>query len=203
VAIGNGTELTFWAFALAGTIFFFFRVAAIVLGGFGEAGVDPGSGADVSGGPDFSGTDHPHSGDLNSSESAFKLVSIQSVSGFFMSFGWAGLAGVRQLGWGGAVSFLFATLVGGAVMVLTGFVYKWVGRLKSSGDVFVIEKTVGLVGSVYLRIPAEGRGQIRLVVNTTSRFVNAVSEDRVAIDSFLDVTVVRVVDGQTVSVRKK
>jgi hypothetical protein len=76
------------------------------------------------------------------------------------------------------------------------------GRLTSAGDVFVIAKTVGMNGSSYMRIPADGRGKVKLVVNNGTRYLDAVSEDKVEIESFVDVTVVRAVDPQTVSVRR-
>ena len=192
----RGTELVYWVFALAGTFFFLFRIGAMVLGGLGSEDMHDGSGHDgVDAGA--GGDHHPHS----ESDPAFKLVSIQSLTGFFMTFGWAGLSAQNQLGWSTLGSFVFAFLCGMAVMFATGYLLKMTRRLTSAGDVFRIEKTVGLKGATYLEVPAEGHGQVKLIVNNGTRYLDAVSEDKVEIKSFVDVVVVRVVDAQTVSVR--
>lgn len=119
-----------------------------------------------------------------------------------MTFGWAGLAGQKQFGLGTTLSFVIASVAGGLAMFTTAYLFKLMGKLSSAGDVFSVQKTLGLSGSVYAQIPAEGRGQIRLSVNNATRFIDAISEDRTNLESFVDVTVVRVVDGTTVAVRK-
>ncbi len=190
----RGAELIYWFFSITGTSFFLFRIVAMVWGGFGA---DPGDGGGSLEDGDIHGA-HSHDG----TDAAFKLISLQSLTGFFMTFGWAGLAGHKQFGFSTTVSFLLALLAGGVAMFLTAYLFKIMGRLNSSGDVFSIEKTLKLTGSVYTRIPADGRGQVRLTVNNATRFVEAISEDHVDLDSFSDVVVVRVVDGTTVSVKK-
>lgn len=200
----RGAELIYWVFALVGTFFFLFRLAAMVVGGFGgdDAALDHVGdvGTDIDAGHGDGGAPHSHA--LNATDAAFKLVSLQSLTGFFMTFGWAGLAGQKQFSLGTTFSFLIALAAGGVAMFLTAYLFKLMGKLNSSGDVFSVEKTLHLSGSVYARIPAEGRGQVRISVNNATRFVDAISEDRVDLDSFSDVTVVRVVDGTTVSVKK-
>lgn len=196
----RGAELIYWFFSVTGTFFFLFRLVAMVWGGFGA---DPGGGEGGGHGDGPIGdtaTHGPHSHD--GTDAAFKLISLQSLTGFFMTFGWAGLAAQKQFGFSTTVSFLLALLAGGLAMFLTAYLFKVMSRLNSSGDVFSIEKTLKLTGSVYVRIPADGRGQVRLSVNNATRFVDAISEDRVDLESFSDVSVVRVVDGTTVSVKK-
>lgn len=200
----RGAEFIYWMFALVGTCFFLFRLVGMAWGGFG-GGHDALDHGDVGGGGTEGahgdgGTDHSHASD--STDAAFKLVSLQSLTGFFMTFGWAGLAGQKQFGLGTTLSFVIALVAGGFAMFTTASLFKLMGKLSSSGDVFIIQKTLGLSGSVYARIPAEGRGQVRLLINNGTRFLDATSEDHTDLDSFIDVTVVRVVDGTTVAVRK-
>lgn len=199
----RGAEMIYWVFALVGTFFFLFRLAAMVVGGFGgdDGALDHvgDAGTDIDGGH---GAGTPHSHALHATDAAFKLVSLQSLTGFFMTFGWAGLAGQKQFRLGTTLSFLIALAAGAVAMFLTAYLFKLMGKLNSSGDVFSVEKTLALSGSVYARIPAEGRGQVRLSVNNATRFVDAISEDRVDLESFTEVTVVRAVDGTTVAVRK-
>ncbi|MBL8022787.1 MAG: hypothetical protein JNK54_00695 [Elusimicrobia bacterium] len=200
----RGAELIYWIFALAGTFFFLFRMAAMVVGGFGgeSDGLDHvGDGGGV-GEVSHGSEGATHSQTLDATDMAFKLVSLQSLTGFFMTFGWAGLSCEKQFGLGTTASFFISLAAGVVAMFITASLFKLMGRLNSSGDVFSVQKTIGLTGSVYTRIPSEGRGQVRLVLNNSTRFVSAVSEDRVDLDSFVNVTVVRVVDGSTVSVKK-
>jgi hypothetical protein len=196
----RGAELIYWIFALAGTFFFLFRMAAMVVGGFGgdsDALDHVADGDGVGEGPGA-----PHSQTLDATDMAFKLVSLQSLTGFFMTFGWAGLSCEKQFGLGTTPSFFISLIAGVVAMFITASLFKLMGRLNSSGDVFSVHKTVGLAGSVYTRIPSEGRGQVRLVLNNSTRFVTAISEDRVDLDSFVPVTVVRVVDESTIAVKK-
>ena len=200
MASARGAELIYWFFSVTGTFFFLFRLVAMAVGGFGADHGGGDGGGHVDGGHGDGGTHSSHSHD--GTDAAFKLISLQSLTGFFMTFGWAGLAGHKQFGLPTTISFLLALIAGGVAMFLTAYLFKLMGRLNSSGDVFSMEKTLNLTGSVYLRIPADGRGQVRLSVNNATRFVDAISEDHVDLDSFSDVSVVRVVDGTTVSVKK-
>jgi len=195
----GGTALLFWAFALVGTLFFAFRMVAMIVGGFG-ADVD-GSGADALPHDGDAAAHAHHSDALQASESAFKLVSVNSLTGFFMMFGWSGLAAHKQFGLGATASFLVAFTVGLAAMAITALLFKFMMKLNSGGDRFSVSKAVGVNGSVYMQIPAGGRGRVQIVVNNVTRQIDAVAEDGKAIDSFVDVTVVRAVDPRTVSVR--
>lgn len=178
-------------------------MAAMVVGGFGGESDALDHVADGDGGGAGHGDEGAiHSQTLDATDMAFKLVSLQSLTGFFMTFGWAGLSCEKQFGLGTTPSFFISLAAGVVAMFITASLFKLMGRLNSSGDVFSVHKTVGLTGSVYTRIPSEGRGQVRLVINNSTRFVSAISEDRVDLDSFVPVTVVRVVDESTIAVKK-
>ncbi|MBI4582423.1 MAG: hypothetical protein HY717_00120 [Planctomycetes bacterium] len=198
----SGTELVFWAFALSGTLFFALRVMVMIVGGFGaDSDVGP---ADLGGGHDVHdvGADGHHSHDLQATDPAFKLVSINSITGFLMMFGWGGLTAYSQFQLGATVSILIAFAAGLLTMAVTASLFKFVHRLSSPGDVYTIDKTVGCVGSVYMKIPAQGRGKVQVICNGVTRFVDALSESGVEIDSFQEVQITKVVDPMTVMVRK-
>jgi hypothetical protein len=198
----SGTELIFWCAALAGTLFFGLRAAALVIGGFGMD-MDAGHGGAADTGHGHADAAHAHHSDsLQASETAFKLVSINSITGFFMMFGWAGLAATKQFHLGPAGSFLAAFGAGTAAMAATAWLFQAMLRLNSAGARFAAQELVGLDASVYMKIPADGRGKIQVVLRNFTRYVDAVSEDKVDIDSFQGVKVVRALDPRTVSVRK-
>ena len=192
----NGTEFVFWAFAVLGTVFFFLRVIAMA------AGLHVG-GHDVLGHVPMDSGGDPHGHSSQDSGDAFKLVSVQSLTGFFMMFGWMGLAAYKQFGWAAFPSFAAASVAGLAAMAATALVFKMMSGLTSPGSRFTTGATVGLSGTVYARIPAEGRGQVRLTVEGITRIVDAVSEDAVDLDSFSEIQAIRAVDDRTVSVRKR
>ncbi|MBI4396591.1 MAG: hypothetical protein HY548_05815 [Elusimicrobia bacterium] len=187
----TGTETVFWVFAFVGTLFFLLRVAAMVVGGFGE---------DVH--ADAGGAEAGHSSSLEASNAAFKLLSINSLTGFFMMFGWAGLSAYKQFHLGPIASFLAAFGAGLGAMVATAYLFKIFVRLNSPGDVYSVNLALGMNATVYQRIPANGRGRIQVIVGGVTRYIDAVSEEPGEIASFVDVSVVRVVDPRTVAVRE-
>jgi len=75
-------------------------------------------------------------------------------------------------------------------------------KLVSLGARFAIEDTIGMTASVYQRIPPDGRGMIQVAIDGMTREIEALSEDKVELESFQAVKVVRVVDHMTVTVKK-
>jgi len=195
------TEMVFWVCAVGGTTFFVLRVALMLFAGIGDLDAEmDGDVGDLDAGHDLGADGDVHS-DMDGSNVAFKLLSLNAITGFFMMFGWVGLAGFRQYGWGSALSTLAGSVAGIITMFLTGLLFQQARRLVSSGANFKVSDTLNLEGSVYTRIPAQGRGKVNIVVGDLTRELDAVSEDGVDIDSFVSVRVVRIVDGITVSVR--
>lgn len=188
--LNEAPDLVFWASAIFGTILFALRLIATIIGGitedFGE--VD-----------DFAGDD----GDIHhSATGSFKLFTIHSISGFFMMFGWVGLACIKQLGYSHQTSITYAISAGVVTMFLTALIFKGALLLVSSGSRFDIKKTVGLIGTAYQRIPLDGQGKIQLVVDGVTREILAQSSDHTTIESFKIVRVVKVLDHETVIVKE-
>lgn len=185
------TQEIFWAFALAGTTFFVLRSILMLFGlssdHDGTLGHDHGH-----------GDGHDHDGD--GGEGGFRLVSVFSLSGFFMAFGWGGLAASEDFGYGPAASVCLALLAGGIVMVGTAYLFKLANKLTSDGSTFSLQQTVGQSASVYERIPAEGEGRVQMSVAGMLREVRAISELKQPIESHQRVRVTRIVDDNTVAV---
>lgn len=166
--------------AVAGSFFFLARLVMMLIGAgagedFGDGAMDDG-GFDHGGGFDHAegaGT-HDHHG--SDSTQAFKVLSLQTIAGFVMGFGWGGLGAYRGLDWPMTTSFL-AALAGGAFIVwLLTMLLKSIRLLHASGNI-PIDAAVGCAGSVYAGVPARGggRGKVRLIVNNRARIFNAVS----------------------------
>lgn len=122
-----------------------------------------------------------------------RVISMQTISAFFMGGGWLGLAGYRLLDLSFGVSSLLAILGGAAAGWLIISTSKLVLKLQSSGNIEIAE-TVGLDGEVYVQIPAggAGRGRVKLVVQNRLREFDAVQEGDVPLPSGTRVRVRRV-----------
>ena len=188
----TGTEITFWLCALGGTLFFVLRVLLVLVAGLGSEGFDV----------DHDGHIDTHAHDGVDSDTAFKLISFNSISGFAMMFGWAGLTSYVQFALGPWISVVLAGLVGFLTMVLTAYMFKWAYKLTSDGADFNLEQLVGKTGQVYQRIPADGQGKIQIGHNDMLREVFAQSESGKDIESFATVEVRRVISPTVVSVQR-
>jgi len=144
----------------------------------------------------FDGGDHHHSHTAPS----FKLLTLHSLAGFFMMFGWVGLSCSQQYGLTDAQSCVIAFVAGVCVMVVTACIFRSALLLEGSGTVFSIDKTIGMTGTMYQRISGSEHGKVHLVVNGITRELLAQSHDGRSIDSFVLVKVVKVIDHEIVEV---
>ncbi|MGJ8636824.1 MAG: hypothetical protein ACSHX5_08275 [Phycisphaerales bacterium] len=165
----------FTAPALLGTGFLLIQLVLGELGGDGALDID----LDI----DMDG-DHPGA--------EFGLLSAQSISAFFMGYGWIGMAAYQFLGIGFTGSALIAVLAGFGVAWLMVWLLRSFMKLQNNTNV-QISQAVGLVGDVYASIPAagEGRGEIILVINQSQHNYFAIQEGSEAISSHSRVRVLR------------
>ncbi|MBZ0166951.1 MAG: hypothetical protein K8I00_09095 [Candidatus Omnitrophica bacterium] len=184
----NADMLTkvFWVCALTGTLFFALRTILMLAGSDLDADMDG-----MDGGMDMH------------SDAAFELISVNTITAFVMMFGWAGLTAYVQFKMTHSVSLIIAVGAGTLTMFITAWLFNMAKKLVSKGAVFKIEDTVGLNGSVYQRVPANGRGKVNVSMpGGILKELDAVSEDKVDIESFKTVKVVSTVDDRTISVRQ-
>jgi hypothetical protein len=183
-------DVVFWASALFGTTLFFMRLCVTMLGGLSDEWAD---------GDDLAMDD---SDGMHHQTGSFKLFTLHSLSGFFMMFGWVGLACTKQLEYSQQASMVYGLLAGSVTMMLTALIFKWSRMLVSTGTRFNIEKTINLVGTVYQRISGNEPGKIQVVVDGVTRELLALSCDGGDIESFQIVRVVKVLDYETVMVQR-
>jgi membrane protein implicated in regulation of membrane protease activity len=144
--------------------------------------------------------DDTHHG-LADADVSFKFLSLQGLTAFFMMFGLVALTLSRQHQsphafsvFGGAVAGVFTTWVIGRIFV-------GMKRLQSNGTLS-IDKAVGQEGSVYLTIHPGRSGQVQISFENRLRHLDAVSEGGDEIATGERVKVIRVINSNTLSVRK-
>jgi len=225
-------EKFFLTCALSGTVVFLIRMVMMfsgLMGGGGELdGVDGHDGTmelghdvsnadgvidvhDVSDVHDFNGDaphdvalDHVDDGshhDISNSDFSFQYMSIQGLTAFFMMFGWVGLALIYESGFPGWV----ATVGGLAAGVFTTWIlsqmFRFAGSLQSDGTIRV-NRALGSGGTVYLRIPAGGSGQVQVEIDGRLMVRDAISGSKEEIKTGEQVTVVWVQDNGILVVEK-
>ena len=189
----EGNALLFTIPAIVGSLFFLIRLVLMIVGMDGDGDLDIGE-------PDLVTEVDLDGADVGDSTDAFNMLSVQSVAGFIMGFGWGGLIGWITLDWSVTSSVLLA-LAGGLLMAwLLAWMFKMIYSLQESGNV-TIGQTVGREGMVYATVPPAdgGRGQVKLIVNQRSRIYSAISEGD-EITTKTRVRVVKINDDNSVTV---
>jgi hypothetical protein len=200
----SNLEALYWATAFGGTLFFGLRVAMMAVVGLGHGLADGGmDGLDVSHdlpaeiSTDFSVETHAglthahHEPSAVESAAAFKLLSINSLTSFAMTFGWMGLACYVRFGLGAVLSTLIAGVTGTSFMFLTAWLFHLLTRMTSPGATFAITNALYREATVYQAIPGgDNTGKIHVYADGLLRELEAVSEDGRPIASFERVEVV-------------
>jgi membrane protein implicated in regulation of membrane protease activity len=197
-------EKVFLISAILGGAIFLVRLVLFFIG-MGHHGMDTDSGFGSDVGHDVGhDVDAPH-GDLqghaDDTESSFKFISLQSITAFFMMFGLIGLALSRQSKWPTTLSVFGAVAAGFFSVWVMGKLLSSMARLQSEGTLD-IRNAIGQEGTVYLRIPATGKGIVQITVQDTLRELTAVSQDKTEIQTGERVVVEDVTGGNILVVRK-
>ena len=191
----GGNAALFGVTAVIGTLFFLGRTALMLIGG--DADLHHDLGFDAAGG--HAGGELGQHAD---SDTAFKIISIQTIAAFLMGFGWGGLGVVR--GWGLPVFAGVAVgIVTGSGMAWTlGKLLVWIARMQSSGTQ-AMETALYEEGVVYVTIPERrlGRGVVRVVVDERMQYYPAVT-DGAALAAQAPVRITAINDDHTLTVER-
>ncbi len=190
----RGIDVVFFGCAAIGGSIFLLRMAMLFagLGGHGDMDHDFDS-------PNFDSMDSvdlDHDHDMGAG-----VLSLTTLTGFFLMFGLTGLGMRRGEGAGATVSVAVATVVGVATMLGLAKMLVAVYRLRSSGNIEAVN-AVGEEGSVYLTIPSGGRGQVRVTIQNRLKVMDAVAEQSVELTTGTSIRVVRVIEGGVLVVEK-
>lgn len=206
-------EKVFTFSAAFGGFLFLIRIVLMFVG-MGDSDVDADGGGDIDAdGGDFDadgGGDMDADGDMDGHHDApadgvadmlsFKLLSFQGLTGFFMMFGLVGLAISRA--YLGSITAIIGGSVAGLVLVwVTDKLFRFVGGLQHSGTMNM-RNALNEEGTVYLTIPANEGGKVRVNVQGRLKVVEAVSEDKEMIPTDTRVRVVGVVNENVLVVKK-
>lgn len=162
---GGGMMSVYWGFAIGGSAIFAITAIAAL---FGMGGAESGDvDVDMDGEIDIV---HPDSGIFD-----FKLISFRSILAFLAMFGWGGVV-FGEHGWKG---FAIAIGCGLVTMVIVAYLIMSILKLQQSGT-RANASLVGQKGTVYLAIPAGGRGKVVLDLGDSTREITAFSD--VALD---------------------
>ncbi|MDD3001568.1 MAG: hypothetical protein PHF29_07425 [Candidatus Riflebacteria bacterium] len=105
-----------------------------------------------------------------------KPLSVQGLSAFFMMFGWVGLSLITDFGLSPFIGILGGILAGYFTVCLLIKLYKFFISMQSDGTMRV-QQAFGSTGTVYLRIPKDGKGQVSVVIDGRLCTRDAISED--------------------------
>ena len=157
----TGLEMLFAASALVGGILFLLWFALMMIGGVAD---------DI-----FEGLLGMQGvGDLGA-DASFKALTFQGLMAFLMFFGLAGLYTLKSTETS-TLAIAIGGIAGFASMYGTGKLFQLFITLQSDGTVEISE-SVGATGTVYLRIPHEGAGQVQVNFGGSLRTMNAKSHD--------------------------
>jgi len=167
----------FTAPALLGTGFLLIQLVLGELGGDGAIDLDLDLDMDLD-------ADHPGA--------EFGLLSVQSISAFFIGYGWIGLGAYRFLDLGFTGAAVIAVCAGVGVAWLMVYLLRAFLKLQNNTNVS-IHQAVGLVGEVYASIPpaGQGKGEIILVINQSQHNYFAIQEHDELIETHTRVRVLR------------
>jgi len=185
----QGIDAVFFGCAAVGGAIFLLRIVMLFIGLDGHGDVD--GDFDSMDSVDF---DHDH--DMGAG-----VLSLTTITGFFLMFGLTGLTMRFEYGAGAGKAIVVASGVGIGMMLVLAKLLTSMYRLRSSGNIEPAN-AVGVEGSVYLTIPAGGRGQVRVAIQNRLKVMNAVAEQPVELPTGTSIRVVRIVEGNVLVVEK-
>ena len=167
-----GFDLVFGVSALVGGLLFLLWFVLMMVGG---------AASDL-----FDGLFDIQIGDTDLS---FKALTFQGLSAFLMMFGLIGLM-LSEMNAHQVLCILGGLVAGGFSMWTVSKLFDTFKQLEQSGTMDLNDAT-GSTGTVYLRIPPSGEGQIQITFSGAMRTMDAISADGVEIPTG---TLIEVVD---------
>lgn len=123
-------------------------------------------------------------------ETSFDFISIQSVLGFLMGFGWMGLTCIKAWHLPAYAVALISIVFGLLMMFLASYVMFLVKKLNKR-VVKDLSKAVGLVGRAYTNFSPNGEGQVEISFNEQLSIEEALNTTDEPINAFDQVKIVK------------
>jgi len=137
--------------------------------------------------------------DAMESVQAFRILSVRAILAFFTLFSWAA-AMYLDAGKPLTSTLILALAWGVAAWVFVAVLIHWLRKLAETGTQRLVT-CVGKLGTVYLDIPPEGQGEVRVRVSGVISMVKARAAGGNEIKAGTPVQVVRMLGGNSVEVR--
>jgi membrane protein implicated in regulation of membrane protease activity len=193
----------FYAAAAFFSVFLVYELIAAVIGLSGGDDMDTDTDADVDADVDADAdvdVDHDvtHDGTSESTLAAFKLFSMRSIVAFCTLFSWAGALYMSQ-GERTEMALMYGLVSGFIGMFAVAGLMHLMLRLTSTGTQR-IGTAVGRRGTVYLDIPENGPGQVRVLVSGAVSYVKARAVGGQALKAGTPIEVVRALSRTEVEV---
>ncbi len=182
----GGMAFIFATSAVLGGILFLLWFALIMIGGIT---------ADVFDG--LFGTDF----DAMGADASFKALTFQGIMAFMMFFGLGGLYILEGDSSATTLAIVVGSITGFGSMYGTGKLFQLFVALQSDGTIDM-DDAIGSVGTMYLRIPEGGVGQIQVESGSAMRTYNAKTEDGQAMSTGDFAEVIDVVSSTLIVKRK-
>ncbi|MBS4536947.1 NfeD family protein [Clostridium sp. D2Q-11] len=176
-------EKVFWYLAIPSTVVFMIQLFLTFFGlGEGTADVDSMDG----------GFDLDADGD-GFIESAFNFFTIRNFIIFFTVFGWSGIA-FSDMGFSEVSTIVISSVLGIIVMLIVAALFYFIMNLASSGNID-LNNSIGATGSVYIPIPAKGKGtgKVQILIQDSLKEVEAITKGK-AISTGERVKVLEILD---------
>jgi len=187
----SGAESFFYGMAIFSSVFFIWQILAAFMGLDGDADVDIAD-SDI---PDT--IDHV---DVLESSQAFKLLSLRSIVTFFTLFSW-GSAMYLSEGMSVIKAMSISSIWGLGGMVAIALIFYGMGKMAETGTKDLL-RAQGTIGTVYLNIPENGFGEVKLEINGAVEHVKAKSINAEALVAGTQIRVVNVVSQTLLEVEK-
>ena len=189
------TQVFYVAAAFFSVIFIWQFVASLIGLSGGEMDVDGAVDADF----DIDAADAVEAGGAVESLEAFRLFSIRAILAFCTLFFWAGAMYLDQ-GKDTSVAMAYSFGWGLAGWFVVSLLINWMRKLAETGNPR-IASCVGTRGAVYMDIPADGIGKVRVTVTGVISMVDARGAGNAAMPAGTPVEVLSKLDDTTVEVR--
>lgn len=119
------------------------------------------------------------------------LYTFRNFVNFILGFGWSAIL-LQEKIQSVPLLLIISTAVGVALVAIVMYLFKWLSSMQQSGNINVFKAAVGCIGSVYLTIPGErkGEGKVQISINSSVREYNALTDS----DTLKTGTRIRVVE---------
>ncbi len=181
----------FWFCALAGSGMFLIQ---FIINIFGVGDHDSFDTSDIS-------SDTIHDGGQDSADAKkIKWLSMQTITGFLMMFGWTAITCQNEFGLQDSITIGISLTSGIFAALIIRSIFRLAKRLRSSGSIYKIEDAIGKEAYVYQRIPKGGVGKISMTLQHFTHEIDAISHHSEELPSFMRVKIIEKSDDNTVVV---